>query len=51
MLIQLEFCEGSWSGCNQTYRPREIVSLQDPTSPCSELREKLKCIGYIGKND
>ena len=25
--------------------------LQDQTSPCSELREKFKCIDYIGKNE
>ena len=29
----------------------EIVSLQGQTSPCSELREKLKCIDYIGKDE
>ena len=29
----------------------EIVSLQDQTSPCSELREKFKCMEYIGKEE
>ena len=28
----------------------EIVSLQDETSPCSELKEKFKCVEYKGKD-
>ena len=27
------------------------MSLQDQTSPCSELKEKFKCVDYIGKNE
>ena len=32
---------------------REKCSLQDQTSPCSELWEnsKFKCIGYTGKDE
>ena len=29
----------------------EIVSLQDQTYLCSELREKFKCVDYIGKDE
>ena len=29
----------------------EIFSLQDQTSPCFELKEKLKCIEYRGKDE
>ena len=29
----------------------EIVSLQDQTSPCSQLIEKFKCIDYVGKDE
>ena len=29
----------------------EKVSLHDLTSPCSELKEKFKCIEYIGKDE
>ena len=29
----------------------EKVSLQDETSPCSELKEKFKCIEYIGRDE
>ena len=27
------------------------VSLRDQTSPCSELKEKFKCVEYIGKDE
>ena len=35
------------SGYSET---REVVSLQDQTSPCFEMKEKFKCIEYIGNN-
>ena len=30
---------------------RKIAFLHDQTSPCSELKEKFKCIEYIDKDE